>query len=457
MRIFEFNKNIGVAGMFRSGKTVFLTSLINHLSRHDPSRFPLGRGDVVLGNFKTRKPASGWPGFDYEGYRSCLQSRQRWPEKSLLGGQYRFSMTRSDWPNTTLNLSLLDLAGERMADLPMAGGDFAAWSDALIDLFAKGSEYRPHMSDYLDLLDSAGGEIPQEGHLLEEYRRGLARSCLAYLPVITPSSLLLDPEGNYVRSGEVEEIVAGRFVGLDSGSQFAPLSPEFRRSRPDLAREFARRYNDYRKKVVMPLARWLAECNQLVVLLDLTSLLAAGLGAYHGALHLVEELLDWVDPGRGMLGRMISLFIKPLSGGRLNLPGITRIAFVAAKADKAHADDRQKLLILLKDMVEARMNGLQEDLKLKVGYFICSSVKSTASLPGGYLEGQPAHFQGQSSPLSKFKPSALPDSWPADWAAGEYNFPDVLPQMPARRDLAPAHIGLNAVADFLLADDDWTE
>ena len=128
-----------------------------------------------------------------------------------------------------------------------------------------------------------------------------------------------------------------------------------------------------------------------------------------------------------------------------------------AKADKVHADDRQKLLVLLKDMVEARMNGLKEDLKLKVGYFICSSVNSTASLPGGYLEGQPAHFQGGRSPLSKFKPSSLPDSWPADWAAGEYNFPDVLPQMPARRDLAPSHIGLNAVADFLLADDDLTE
>ncbi len=457
MRVFEFNKRIGVVGMYRSGKTVFLTSLINHLSRHDPGRFPLGRGDVTLGNFKRLRARAGWREFDYEGCRSSLQAGGRWPEKSLLGGQYRCSLTRSDWPNTLLNLSFLDLAGERMADMPMAGSDYAAWSDRMVNLFSTGPEYRAHVADYLKLFDDSTPFDGSEEKILEEYRRTLARCCLAYLPVVSPSSILLGPEGDYVRTGEVEEIAAQRAVGLDRESQFAPLPREFRDRHPDLSRKFSRRYGEYRKQVVMPLARWLAECHQLVVLLDLTGLLAGGLGAYHGALHLVEDLLDWVDPGRGFLGRLFSLFLKPLSGGRLNLPGITRIAFVAIKADKVHADDRQKLLILLKDMVAARMSGLQEDLKLKVGYFICSSVKSTASLPDGFLEGRPAYRRGGESPLSRFKPSALPQSWPDDWVPGQYNFPDVLPQMPARRDLAPSHIGLNAVADFLLADNDWTE
>ena len=457
MRLFEFNKRIGVVGMYHSGKTVFLTSLINHLSRHDPGRFPLGRGNVQLGNFKWRRAEPDWEEFDYEGYRSHLQALRRWPRKSLLGGQFRCSLTRSDWPNTIMNLSFLDLAGERMADLPMAQYDYPAWSDRMISLFAAGPKYGPHATDYLGLFQSPAVDELAEEKITEEYRRALARCCLAYLPVISPSSLLLGPDGDYVRNGEAEAMVVQRAVGLDRENQFAPLPRSLQEARPDLAKIFAKRYGQYRKKVVMPLAQWLAGCHELVVLLDLTGLLAGGLGAYHGALHLVEDLLDWVDPGRGFLGQLFSFFLKPLSGGRLVLPGITRIAFVAAKADKVHADDRQNLLVLLKDMVAAKMNGLQEDLKLRVEYFICSSVNSTASLPDGFLEARPAYGQGRKSELSRFKPASLPRSWPPDWPAGEYNFPDVLPQMPARRDLAPAHIGLNSVADFLLADDDWTE
>lgn len=33
---------VGVIGMYQSGKTVLLTSLINHLLNHDPDRLPLG-------------------------------------------------------------------------------------------------------------------------------------------------------------------------------------------------------------------------------------------------------------------------------------------------------------------------------------------------------------------------------------------------------------------------------
>lgn len=461
MRLFEFNKRIGVVGMYRSGKTVFMTSLINHLWRHDPVRFPLGRGDVSLGNFKRLPAEAGWPEFDYEAYRSALQTNQRWPEKSLVGRQFRCSLTRSDWPYTRLGLNLLDLAGERLADMPMAHYGFAEWSDRITGLMATGTEYQGLAGEYLNLFEARTGSGPAEDEILTGYRRTLARCCLAYLPVITPSSLLLGAGGDYVRARDVEGIVARRVVGLDRDRQFAPLPGGFRRKNPSLAAAFEARYKEYRKEVVLGLANWLAEAHQLVVLIDLTSLLAGGLGAYHGALNLVEELLAWVDPGRSLPGRFFSLLVKPLSGGRLALPGITRIAFVAAKADKVHSADRQRLMILLKDMVAAKMAGLQEDLKLRVEYFVCSSVKSTASLADGSLEGQPLYLAegagDRPSGLSKFRPSSLPDHWPADWPPGEYNFPDVLPQMPARRDLAPAHIGLNQVAEFLLAEDDWTE
>lgn len=457
MRLFQFNKRIGVVGLYRSGKTVFMTSLINHLSRHDPLRFPLGKGDVTIGNFKPRGAQNGWREFDYNRYRSMLHSQHLWPDKSLYGQQYNCSFSRSDWPHTTINLSLVDLAGERMADMGMARYGYEEWSDLIFGLMANGSEYQPHVREFVQLFDQAHEQKNDEEQILHEYRRALARCCLAYLPVISPSSLLIDSGGRYVAERQVEDIAAKRVVGLDAERQFAPLPASFRQDNPNLTRRFAAHYREYRDQLVMPLAKWLGNCHELVVLLDLSSLLAGGLGAYHGAQLLVEELLDWVDPGRSFLGSFASLLVKPLSGGRINLPGVTRIAFVAAKADKVHASDRNNLMNLLRDMVSAKTAGLQEDLKLKVEYFICASVKSTASRPDGSLEGVPAYVEGGESKLSVFKPSRLPARWPDDWPAGEYNFPDVLPQMPARRDLAPTHIGLNSVAEFILGEDDWTE
>ena len=457
MRLFQYNKRIGVVGMYRAGKTVFMTSLINHLIRHDPMRFPLGKGDVSLGNFKRLPARNGWKEFDYERYRSVLHTRRTWPDKSLAGQQYNCSFSRSDWPNTTINLSLVDLAGERLADMCMAQNGYDEWSDLVFGLMSNGLEYQSHVGGYLSLFEESAPAPPGPDDILRQYRLALARCCLAYLPVITPSSLLLDAGGNYVSQRTAGEIADNRVVGLDKERQFAPLPKHFRREHPDLARQFAQRYGQYRQQVVMPLARWLSDCHQLVVLMDLGGLLAGGLGAYHGAQLLIEELLDWVDPGRGLWGQMASLLLKPMSGGRFSLPGVTRLAFVAAKADKVHASDRHKLLALLRDMVSARISGLQEDLKLKVEYFVCASVKSTASRPDGSLEGVPAFAKGGEAKLSVFKPSSLPHTWPGNWPAGEYNFPDVLPLMPARRDLAPSHIGLNRVAEFLLASDDWSE
>jgi predicted YcjX-like family ATPase len=425
MRLFQFNKRIGVVGMYRSGKTVFMTSLINHLSRHDPSRFPLGKGNVNLSNFRSHGVQNGWQEFDYQRYRSLLHSQHLWPEKTLAGHQYNCSFSRSDWPNTSIGLSLVDLAGERLADMCMANASYEKWSDMVHGLMSHGLEYHNHVQDYLGLFDPDAEVLPEAELILHEYRRALARCCLAYLPMITPSSLLLDSSGGYVAERTVNDIAARRVVGLDSKRQFAPLPEPYRRANPELVRTFARHYKDYRREVVMPLAGWLLDCHELVVLLDLSSLLAGGLGAYHGAQLLVEELLDWVRPGRDFFGQLATLLIKPISGGRFRLPGVTRIAFVAAKADKVHSDDRHKLLSLLRDMVGPKIAGLQEDLKLKVDYFICASIKSTASRPNGVLEAVPAYSRGGQGKLSVFKPSNPPMRWPENWPAGEYNFPDV--------------------------------
>ena len=48
-----------MVGLYSAGKTVLLTSLINHLQDHDPDRFPLGSKETRLRKFTVHAPDRG--------------------------------------------------------------------------------------------------------------------------------------------------------------------------------------------------------------------------------------------------------------------------------------------------------------------------------------------------------------------------------------------------------------
>ena len=43
---------VGIVGQYNAGKTVLLTSLINHLQDHDPERFALGSPNTKIRKFE---------------------------------------------------------------------------------------------------------------------------------------------------------------------------------------------------------------------------------------------------------------------------------------------------------------------------------------------------------------------------------------------------------------------
>lgn len=245
------------------------------------------------------------------------------------------------------------------------------------------------------------------------------------------------------------------FCGLDAARQFAPLSPGARKGNPDLTARFARRYREYRRQVSLPLYRWLKRCDALVVLIDVTALLAGGEGMYQGNREIVRHLIENVSPGKTFLGvslDILSAALSPLHGPLNSFLDLTRheirrVAFVATKADKVHESDRPRLRVLVQEMAQGLIAAHQERAaSLEVDYFACAAVKSTRSMPDGKLQ---AYIGDGRQPLA-FAPSPVPEEWPKTWQYGMFRFPNVDPWVPARRDAAPDHIELNRVADFLL-------
>ena len=120
---------------------------------------------------------------------------------------------------------------------------------------------------------------------------------------------------------------------------------------------------------------------------------------------------------------------------------------VATKADKVHDSQRGRLEDLARDMAEGIVDRqLQRTSNLECKYFICAAVKSTFSQADMQLRG---HLVGDEDP-TEYCVSELPSKWPGKWKEGDFVFPDVAPLFPENATLAPDHIGMDHIMDFLL-------
>lgn len=442
---------VGVVGLYSAGKTVLLTSLVNHLDHHDPDRFRLGKPGTSVRRFELLPPDPHWVTFNYAGYRDALVHNGRWPEKTRDRSMLACRFTRTDWAISDCVLKLYDLPGERFADAAMHGRTFAEWSDHVLDRVANDTPARTCCTPYLQALQA---DTPDEAGLIGAYRLSMAQLILSLKPFVSPSTFLIDTEGTKAKVEPAATMAAGRRAGL-AGAEFAPLPADVRAKLPELTAQFAERFERYKAEVVQPFLVALKSCTSLIVLVDVITLLAGGVGMYDDNRQILKDLFDVLDPGENLLkaaGRHLSNVFLP----RQWRPGwITRVAFVTPKLDLVHPQDRDRTLHLLKRMV-GKMADNRDGLVHK--YFNLSAVVSTRQLPGGEAEramvgipyrdadGRKQH-RGEEQ---RFRVSTVPDDWPADWPANKYAFPEVYPLIPTRKDYPPDQINLDAVLDFVL-------
>src|ERR1700751_886267 len=122
---------LGVTGLSRAGKTVFITALIHGLTRG--GRFPVfeafASGRIARAQLAPQ-PDDAVPRFDYESHLRTLIEERGWPNSTVDISELRLAIDyqRHNGADRTLTLDIVDYPGEWLLDLPLLNKSYEQWS-----------------------------------------------------------------------------------------------------------------------------------------------------------------------------------------------------------------------------------------------------------------------------------------------------------------------------------------
>lgn len=439
---------VGITGIANGGKTVFLTSLLWQLAEIESAE-DFSLGNIELSGFREIAPSDKEVGiFPFDEYRDMLSRNGKWPKKTNDCFRYACKFHRSDMKGLRRlgkdgqKMEFFDFPGERIADAAIAAfNDYAEWSEHVLRHFKSHTDYRAATDPFFQCLEGVSDQTNPD-KVIHTYRLVLAGLILGYKPLVSPSVFLLDRDGTQANFGTDEALASSRFSGLNQKQQFAPLSKDAMKACPKLAKSMAKNYKKYRKTLAIPLFEEIGKSQRLVVLVDIPSLLAGGVGRYNDNRQVVLDLFDALRPDSSIGAKLMKLFT--FWKGSLK-----KVAFVAVKSDLVKPEDIKNGRVegLLRQMT-LKAKGNLPDVEFK--WFVCSAIQSTR---GGSAEGTLIGRLTKNNPEKKemeFSVPSIPVNWPEEWSPGEYSFSSVLPKVSSNFQVPPKHIGLDRVFRFLI-------
>ena len=441
--LFEPVIRLGVTGLSRAGKTVFITSLIANLI--DRERMPqfAARGSIATAYLQPQ-PDDTIPRFDYEAHLAALTSPEpQWPESTRTVSELRLSfklrptgiLGRLSGPKT-VHLDIIDYPGEWLLDLSLMDMSFADWSEIAL----RKAELRGESEPFLKRLAEAD---PSSKHD-EVTAKSLAESFTAYLQTARAAGYSDCSPGRFLLPGELEGSPVLTFVPL----------PKSEAKRGTLYREFERRFEAYKREVVRPFFRdHFARIDRQVVLVDALGALHAGPQAVEDLRGTMASILDAFRPGK--VGRLMSL---------LGQKRVEKILFAATKADHIHHTQHPRLTAIMEALLgdaKARADFAGAQTSALSMASLRATVEETISHEGAPLDC--VIGRTSSGKNAAFFPGELPEDpnhilGPARqgetaWLDQDYEVMKFLPaQLSLKPGEGPPHIRLDRAAQFLLGD-----
>ncbi len=439
--------NVGLTGLSRTGKTVFLTAAVYHLTElvgdHlEEFRFHGWKYHGIRG--KIRKSAEL---FSYKEKLAALRSEEpAWPEPTVDVTEYpiHLQLINNDGTRQECQIDFLDYPGERLLDVALLETTYEEWCDDLYDrlgsaeglMYEAGQQWEANLNSVLE----ERTEFPKArvravktafGALCNEAAK-LGNPIAPIEPVLKPTS-----------TGEVV-------------TPFFPMHRKLRERFPDRHRTEERFYNAYVNNSAKPFLKQIGLCDHQLVLVDVLGILNAGVDRYASVREQMHRiLLSYRNLNRGW-----TRWFASAAQGKLSRPGISRVTFCATKADQAQAPDRSNLDHLLRELFAKAQTGLEFDHRTLRGFNFmhvsaCRCAEDVNTTSGS---GEPVYaIRGRtaetpSGELETLHPSQIPEKWPRtkkEWRT--LSFPELLPRKGSDLPDQPLpHINMDKVLFELL-------
>ena len=329
---------LGVTGLSRSGKTIFITALVHSLLTG--GRLP-GFAALTEGRFigarLAEHPDAGIPRFAYEQHLAALTGKTpTWPESTRKISQLRLVLKFQSkrWLSgmigpTSLNLDIVDYPGEWLLDLPLLSLSFAEWSAGALERARK-----PHSRREAEAFMNEIQRVNSDDEASDVVAELLAGAFTEYLRLSREDGLALStlPPGHFLLPGDMEGSPA---------LTFAPLPPPAGPVRAQsLYAMLERRYEAYKAIIVRPFFRdHFARLDRQIVLVDTLRALNAGPEAVTDLEAALTDVLSCFRQGdNSLLGRLVARRID-------------RILFAATKADHIHSSSHDRLEAVMNRLV----------------------------------------------------------------------------------------------------------
>ncbi|GAB5448172.1 YcjX family GTP-binding protein [Gymnodinialimonas sp.] len=442
---FEPVIRLGVTGLARSGKTVFITSLVaNLLDRGRMAGLEAASSGRIEAAYLQPQPDDTVPRFEFESHLAAMTGPEPfWPDSTRSVSELRVSLrvrpkgllSGLSGPRT-VHLDIVDYPGEWLLDLGLLDQDYAQWSEAALARAAVRTEGAPYVGRL--------GSVDAEARLDEAVASELARDWTAYLTAAREAGYSDCTPGRFLLPGDLEGSPALTFAPLTPGA--AP--------RGSLAREFARRYEAYKSQVVKPFFRaHFSRIDRQVVLVD-------ALGAIHNGPPAVEDLRQALSGILGTFRPGRNSFLTSILGKRVD-----KILFAATKADHLHHEQHGRLQAIMEALV-ADARGRADFSGAATGAMAIAALRATVEetrrvegadlgvVRGALLEdGRQAALHPGDLPVDPSVLLAPARNGAAAWLDGEFGVMRFAPApLSLRSGEGPPHIRLDRAAEFLIGD-----
>jgi hypothetical protein len=459
-RTIDQHVRLAITGLSRSGKTAFITSLVNQLINEGSgtklSFFdPVHQGSLIAAkrvpqkNFQVAR-------FDYDGAMTALTSEPAgWPQPThgiselrlVIRYQPKNSLLKYATDMASLTLDITDYPGEWLLDLPMLKQTYQEWSQQTYLLMMASPRYDKSQQflnkvSKIDPFSPASEELladlaQEYTELLHTFRHELGLSVIQPGRFILPGNLAGAPILEFFPFPSIEELDANAYQNADDGSFIGMLRARFLEYKDQVVKKF------YKEHFI--------RFDRQIVLADCLTPLNKGKQNFTDLSLAMSMILKSYNYGKS------SFF------SRLFAPKIDKLLFAASKADHVTPEQHKPLVSLLNQLVHQNKQALNfEAITMKT--LAIASVKSTQSGMSKYKGRDIPVIQGRTLNCQNSKtifnqkitvfPGLVPDKLPKDeyWQNHHFNFIDFLPINDLNKHECLPHIRMDQVLQFLIAD-----